>query len=89
MVEVPKRDYEIAIALKKKAVLMHSRTFTTIVCYRLVVQTDFAEVYCREHLYPPSFVSALEVSDARQPLFALERAHHLSAFCEAGARYLG
>jgi hypothetical protein len=80
---------KIAIALGKKTVLMHSRTFTSIICYRLVVQTDFAEVYCREHLYPPSFVSALEVSDARQPLFALERAHHLSAFCEAGARYLG
>ena len=28
MVEVQKRDYEIAIAMKKKAVLMHSRTFT-------------------------------------------------------------
>jgi hypothetical protein len=38
------------------------------------VQTDFAEVYCREHHYPSSSVPALEVSDARQPLFALERA---------------
>ena len=89
MVEVQKRDYEIAIALKKEAVLMHSRTFTWTVCYRLVVQTDFAEVYGREHQYPPSSVPALEVSAARRPLFALERAHHLSAFCEAGARYLG
>jgi hypothetical protein len=89
MVEISKRDYEIAIALKKKAVLMHPRTFTSIVRYRLVVQTDFAEVYCRKHLYQPSSVPALEVSDARQPPFALERAHHLSAFCEAGARCLG
>jgi hypothetical protein len=89
MVEVQKKDYEIALALKRKLCSCTPK---------LSLESSAIDSLCRQIL--PKFIVVSII--VRLPLFLhlkfptlvgrfllLNAQHHLSAFCEAGASYLG